>query len=150
MLLNCDLVVADEKAVFALPEVKRGVVAVQGGIPRLAHAAGHQRAAEMLLLGKNVSAAEARDRFGFVNILAPADSVLPTALSLAQQIIANSPDAVQSTKQALLLSQGMGHNEVVHRHVWSDTSRRVYKGRNIKEGLKAFSEVRSPPISLLV
>lgn len=124
-----------------------------------------------------------------VNILAPADSVLPTALSLAQQIIANSPDAVQSTKQALLLSQGMGHNEVVHRHVWSDTSRRVYKGRNIKvrqqhdqiafllcpyavewivhhsiefktdfeffillpqEGLKAFSEVRSPPISLLV
>ena len=31
MLLNCDLVVADEKAVFALPEVKRGVVAVQGG-----------------------------------------------------------------------------------------------------------------------
>lgn len=31
MLLNCDLVVADEKATFALPEVKRGVVAVQGG-----------------------------------------------------------------------------------------------------------------------
>ena len=67
-----------------------------------------------------------------VNVLAPVEGVLPTALSLAQQIIANSPDAVQSTKQALLLSQSMGHNDVVHRHVWSDTSRRVYKGKNIK------------------
>jgi enoyl-CoA hydratase/carnithine racemase len=33
ILLNCDIVIADEKAVFALPEVKRGVVASQGGRP---------------------------------------------------------------------------------------------------------------------
>jgi hypothetical protein len=32
MVLNCDLVVASDKAQFALPEVKRGVVAVQGGM----------------------------------------------------------------------------------------------------------------------
>lgn len=31
MILNCDLVIASDNAVFALPEVKRGVVAVQGG-----------------------------------------------------------------------------------------------------------------------
>lgn len=31
MLLNCDIVVASEDAKFALPEVKRGVVAIQGG-----------------------------------------------------------------------------------------------------------------------
>ena len=31
MILNCDLVVASETAKIALPEVKRGVIAVQGG-----------------------------------------------------------------------------------------------------------------------
>jgi enoyl-CoA hydratase/carnithine racemase len=31
MVLNCDFVVAGEDAKFALPEVKRGVVAIQGG-----------------------------------------------------------------------------------------------------------------------
>ena len=35
VLLNCDLVIASEQAVFALPEVKRGVVAVQGGSCRV-------------------------------------------------------------------------------------------------------------------
>jgi len=42
IVLNCDLVVAGEDAKFALPEVKRGVVAIQGGIPRLTQVAGHQ------------------------------------------------------------------------------------------------------------
>jgi enoyl-CoA hydratase/carnithine racemase len=31
MILNCDIVIASEDAVFALPEVKRGVLAAQGG-----------------------------------------------------------------------------------------------------------------------
>jgi hypothetical protein len=33
MILNCDIVIASEDAVFALPEVKRGVLAAQGGEP---------------------------------------------------------------------------------------------------------------------
>lgn len=32
MILNCDLVVASQQAQFALPEVKRGVIAIQGGM----------------------------------------------------------------------------------------------------------------------
>jgi hypothetical protein len=42
LISNCDIVVAWEGAKFALPEVSRGVMASQGGIPRLAAAAGHQ------------------------------------------------------------------------------------------------------------
>ncbi|KAL0955424.1 hypothetical protein HGRIS_001670 [Hohenbuehelia grisea] len=81
MLTNCDIVVASEEAKFALPEVKRGVVAVAGGIPRLARTSGHQvscrnlyaesplnhtpmqLASELILTGKTISATEARDRF---------------------------------------------------------------------------------------
>ena len=145
MVLNCDIVVASEGAKFALPEVKRGVVAIQGGIPRLAKISGHQLASEMLLLGKTITAGDARNRFGFVNEIVPAKDVLPTALSIAKQIIENSPDAVQSTKECLLIAQkGVGLHEIVEEHVKSGVSTRVYKGENIKEGLKAFTEKRSP------
>ena len=63
MIVNCDLVIAAEDAILATPEVKRGVVAIMGAIPRLSRLAGHQLASEMLLLGRNLTAHEAA-RFG--------------------------------------------------------------------------------------
>jgi len=42
MLVNCDIIVASSDAKFSFPEVKRGVVAVLGGIPRIARICGHQ------------------------------------------------------------------------------------------------------------
>ncbi|KAG5340519.1 hypothetical protein C0989_001329 [Termitomyces sp. Mn162] len=132
IVLNCDIVIAGTGAKFALPEVKRGVVAAQGGIPRLAQIAGHQLASEMLLLGRVVDAAEAHTRFGFVNRVVPPSDVLPTALTVAQQIIANSPDAVQSTKEGLLISQKHDYHQTLLTHVGSRSSTRVYGGVNIK------------------
>ncbi|KAG6845561.1 hypothetical protein H0H87_007239 [Tephrocybe sp. NHM501043] len=98
----------------------------------------------MLLLGRPVDAAEAHARFGFVNRVVPPSEVLPTALSVAQEIIANSPDAVQSTKEGLLISQKLDFHGTLLAHAASHTSTRVYKGENIKEGLKAFTERRAP------
>ncbi|KAF8224878.1 enoyl-CoA hydratase [Tricholoma matsutake] len=144
MILNCDIVIASEDAKFTLPEVKRGVVAIQGGIPRLAHIAGHQLASYMLLLGRTITATDAYSRFGFVNEVVPTAEVLPTALAVAKELVANSPDAVQSTKMALLLSQQHNFHNTFMKHVESSASTRVYKGYNIKEGLKAFTEKRAP------
>ncbi|KAJ7634717.1 enoyl-CoA hydratase/carnithine racemase [Roridomyces roridus] len=144
LLLNCDLVVASKEAVIGLPEVKRGVIAIQGGIPRLARSVGHQLASEMLLLGNPVSAEDARNRFGFVNFVVPPADVLPTALAVATQIISNSPDSVQSTKRALLLSAQHSNNETVAVHARSTETLATYRGENIKEGLKAFNEKRKP------
>ena len=98
-----------------------------------------------------------------VNTVVPGSKVLSTAISLAQQITSNSPDAVQSSKAALLLSQKHNFLETFTTHILSPESRRVYKGANIKvssfifilsgwniytfrilnfqEGLKAFTEV---------
>lgn len=146
MVMNCDLVIASDEAVFALPEVKRGVIAAQGVIPRLRAVAGHQLASEMLLLGRTISAAEAQQRFGFVNAVVPKERVLQTAIEWATQIAANSPDAVQSTKRGLILAAQHGDVErAVIAHAWSAESRRAYKGDNIKEGLKAFSEHKRKP-----
>ncbi|KAH9837336.1 enoyl-CoA hydratase/carnithine racemase [Rhodofomes roseus] len=145
LVLNCDLVVASDDAVFALPEVKRGVVAIAGGMPRLARIAGHQLASEMLLLGKPIKASEAAGRFGFVNKVVPKSELLPSALAWAAEIVTNSPDSVQSTKRALLLTNQHAHVEdVVTAHVRSKESKRHFAGDNIKEGLRAFSERRKP------
>ncbi|KAJ7078098.1 enoyl-CoA hydratase [Mycena epipterygia] len=144
MVLNCDLVVASAEASFGLPEVKRGVIAIQGGIPRLSRIAGHQLASEMLLLGKTISADDARNRFGFVNAVVPPSEVLPTALAFASQIVANSPDSVQSTKKGLLLAQRHSNEEMVAVHVRSPETIGNLQGDNIKEGLRAFNEKRNP------
>lgn len=78
-----------------------------------------------------------------VNIVIPnSKSVVAEAIKLAQEITANSPDAVQAAKHGLLLSQNLyPMEEVVLAHVWSRHSERLYEGRNIKEGLQAFAAV---------
>ncbi|KAL9032100.1 MAG: hypothetical protein Q9214_008108, partial [Letrouitia sp. 1 TL-2023] len=51
MAINADLIVASSGAVFALPEVKVGVIALAGALPRLVRTVGKQRAMEMALTG---------------------------------------------------------------------------------------------------
>ncbi|KAF4435639.1 enoyl- hydratase, partial [Fusarium albosuccineum] len=56
MAVNCDIVVASSTATFGLPEVKRGVTPFGGVLPRLMKTVGRQRAAELALTGRAVSA----------------------------------------------------------------------------------------------
>ncbi|KAJ8092776.1 hypothetical protein PM082_023604 [Marasmius tenuissimus] len=144
IVLNCDIVVASDTAKFALPEVKRGVFAAAGGVPRLSKIAGHQLASEMLLTGRNVTAQEAYERFGFVNAVVSSSSLLSTAISYAEQIIANSPDSVQTTKVGLLLAQKYDPENAYDLNLAAAESTRMYRGENIKEGLAAFAEKRKP------
>ena len=68
-----------------------------------------------------------------VNQIVPPKDLLRAALSVAQEITTNSPDAVQSSKECLLISQKQqGMHETVTEHVLSRASTRVYKGDNIK------------------
>ncbi|KAF9515630.1 hypothetical protein BS47DRAFT_1341795 [Hydnum rufescens UP504] len=144
-LLNFDLVVASEKALFGFPEPQIGVVAAASGLERLVRAVGRQLAAELLLTGKSISAVEARDRFGFVNLVVPVDEVVPRAITLAESILENSPDAIRSTKRALSDSYLYGNIEEASRaHVISPESLAVFSGDNIKEGLAAYVEGRRP------
>ena len=66
MVVNLDLVIAAKSATFALPEVKRGVVAFGGALPRIVRTIGKQRAMEMALTGRTVPADEALS-WGLVN-----------------------------------------------------------------------------------
>ncbi|KAH9176869.1 enoyl-CoA hydratase/carnithine racemase [Lactarius sanguifluus] len=143
IVLNCDIVIASDNATFALPEVKRGVVAAQGGIPRIKAVVGHQLASEMLLLGRTVGAKEAHERFGFVNTVVPKAQLLQTAIEWAGRITQNSPDAVQCTKRGLIEAGKHGDVEqATLAHMQSPESTRTYHGENIREGLNAFRDKR--------
>ena len=70
-----------------------------------------------------------------VNKVVPKAQVLATALDYARQIVQNSPDAVQSSKRALLLTkQKADVEDIVACHVRSPEGRRGFLGENIKVG----------------
>jgi 1,4-dihydroxy-2-naphthoyl-CoA synthase len=74
-----------------------------------------------------------------VNMVVPKAQLLQTAIEWAFRITQNSPDAVQSTKRALIEAAKHGDVEqATLANIRSPESQRVYQGENIKEGLKAF------------
>ncbi|KAJ5273109.1 Crotonase core [Penicillium angulare] len=153
MIINSDLVLASSRSVFGLPEVKRGVVAQAGALPRLVRTVGKQRAMEMALTGRNVLPAEA-ERWGLVNEVVDIEKdlslekgneiLVQRAVVVAGTIAGNSPDAVLVTREGIKLGwEGIGADEatVMLSENWM---KRLYNGENIKEGLKAFVEKRAP------
>ena len=141
--VNCDLVVAAEDAWFGLPEVRRGIAAIGGALPRLIRIIGLQRASEFALTGRNVTAQEAY-QWGFVNKVVPKDQVVAEAVKYAEMIAKNSPDAIICTRAGL--RQGW-ESAAVERAVEVTLEREfaeLQKGENIIEGLKAFGEKREP------
>lgn len=146
MIINADLVIASNAAFFGFPEVQRGVVAIAGALPRLVRTVGRQRAMEMVLTGRRVSAEEA-ERWGFVNEVVDVKGggdVVGRTLEVARQIAGNSPDAVIVSREGVKLGwEGVGAEEG-SRLLVEGWSKKLNEGENIKEGLRAFVEKRKP------
>ncbi|KXH59318.1 enoyl-CoA hydratase/isomerase [Colletotrichum salicis] len=142
-IVNCDLVVAAEDAYFGLPEVKRGIAAIGGALPRLIRTIGLQRASEFALTGRNVSAQE-MEQWGIVNKVVPKEKVVEEAVRYAKMIAANSPDAIRCTRAGL--RQGWETASVERAVEWTLEKEfaELQRGENMLEGLKAFSEKREP------
>lgn len=144
IVANCDIVLASHNAVFALPEVKRGVVAIAGALPRLTRIVGRMRAMEMALTGRNVPSIEARD-WGLCNaVCEEGKSVVDTAVQWAAAISANSPDSVIASKEGIELGwDGISADEGSQRLIDGQWKRMQMKD-NMVEGVRAFVEKRSP------
>ncbi|KAF7193605.1 Mevalonyl-coenzyme A hydratase sidH [Pseudocercospora fuligena] len=142
MVANCDLIVAASSAVFALPEVKRGIVPVAGCLPRLTRTLGLQRTTELTLTGRSVSAQTLHD-WGLVNeVVASADNVVEAATKLASEICQNSPDAVIVGREGIRLSWESGSVEEAVETLANQWYPRLMKGANFREGIEAFVEKR--------
>ncbi|KAL1895487.1 hypothetical protein Sste5346_005295 [Sporothrix stenoceras] len=139
--VNCDMVVAAQSAVFGLPEVKRGVVAIAGALPRIVRTLGRQRSAEMALTGRNYSADE-MEKWGVVNKVVPDDKVVAEAVAMASTVANNSPDAVVVSREGMRLGW-----EGVAPELATDLLERGMYGimdgaENMKEGVLSFVERR--------
>ncbi|GKT82258.1 enoyl-CoA hydratase [Colletotrichum tofieldiae] len=142
-VVNCDLVVAANDAYFGLPEVKRGIAAIGGALPRLIRTVGLQRASELALTGRNVSAQEMAE-WGIVNKVVPKEDVVEEAVRYARMIAANSPDAIICTRAGLRQGWETASVETAVDGTLEKEFAELQKGENIIEGLNAFAEKREP------
>ncbi|CZR65195.1 related to enoyl-CoA hydratase/carnithine racemase [Phialocephala subalpina] len=141
--INCDLVVAADTAYFGLPEVKVGLSPIGGALPRIIRSMGLQRASELALTGRTVTAKEGHE-WGFVNKVVPRDQVVSEAVRYAEMIAANSPDGIICTRAGLREGWETASVERAVEITLEREFAELEKGENILEGLKAFNEKRKP------
>ena len=139
--LACDLIIASENAVFALPEPRVGLAALAGGVHRLPRQIGLKQAMGMMLTGRRVSAQEGQ-QLGFVNEVVPAGQALAGAKKWAAQILECAPLSVRASKQAAMGGMGLPLEEAMA--VRYDGIAAMVKSQDFIEGPLAFSQKRPP------
>ncbi|MCW2904779.1 MAG: Enoyl-CoA hydratase/carnithine racemase [Streptosporangiaceae bacterium] len=139
--LSCDLIVADESAVFGLPEVGVGLVPGGGGTQLALRRLGPGPAADLVLTGRRLGIDEAVS-YSLVDRRVPAGSAREEALALASLIAKNSPVAVRAAKRALRHGAGLDLDAAME--VEDAAWHTVAFSADRREGIAAFNEKRSP------
>ena len=141
LALACDIRLADETAVFSIPEVQLGIIPDGGGTQRLPRIVGVGKAKELIYTGRRIDAQEAL-RIGLVNRVLPAAELLPHCEKVAGVILSRGALAVGYALDAAIrgletdLTQGL-EREAGHFGLLAATA-------DMREGLKAFLEKRKP------
>ena len=140
--LACDLIVASDNAIFALPEPRVGLAALAGGLHRLPRIIPQKQALGMILSGRQVTAEEGKE-LGFVNEVTSQEDLIPVSKRWAGMILECSPMSVRASKQAVY--QGLDKS-TLEDAINSDypAVEALYKSADFIEGPKAFSEKRTP------
>ena len=140
--LACDLIIASENAIFALPEPRVGLAALAGGIHRLPREIGMKQAMGMLLTGRRVSSDEGQ-RLGFVNEVVKEGGALEAAHRWAELILECAPLSVRGSKQAAMQGMGEASLEAAIKGRYEQIQA-MYNSQDFVEGPKAFAEKRAP------
>ena len=136
-----DFIVASESAVFAVPEVTRGIFPGVGGTQYLPRIIGAPLAKEMIFTGRRVPAEEAK-AIGLVNHLVPKGQARAKALEIAATIAENGPVAVRQAKKAVAWGS--------EADLWTGLTLSIEAYNNTVttedrlEGVRAFNEKRKP------
>ena len=140
--LACDIIVAAENAVFALPEPRVGLAALAGGVHRLPRTIGTKQAMGMILTGRRVGPIEGKE-LGFVNEVVGVGEAVEGAKRWAAQILECSPMSVRASKQAVY--QGLEHAGVAAAQAAKyDAVLAMTRSEDFIEGPLAFSQKRPP------
>jgi crotonobetainyl-CoA hydratase len=139
--LACDIIIATENAVFALPEPRVGLIA-GSGVHRLPRMIGQKAALGMILTGRRVSAAEGKE-LGFVNEVVPQGEAVAGAKRWAAMILECSPMAIRASKQVVYQSLDEPTLEAAMTRSYSAQQANIDSADYI-EGPRAFAERRKP------
>jgi enoyl-CoA hydratase len=141
MLQQTDIRIAEEQAVFGLPEAKFGLIAGAGSTVRLKRQIPYTKAMEMILTGDPLTAAEAY-HFGLVGHVVPTGQSMNKAREIAARIAANGPLAVRNAKASVISSGWIDEEDA--RRIEQRFVVEVVRSDDAKEGLAAFAAKREP------
>ena len=136
-----DIRVSAPEARFGVQEVKWALFPAGGSTVRLPRQLPYSKAMELLLTGDLMSAEEAL-AFGFLNHVAPAESLMAKAMEIAQKIAANGPLAVKAIRQSARACLGRSEEEGLRME--SAFADPVFETEDAVEGPRAFMEKRAP------
>jgi enoyl-CoA hydratase len=143
LALACDIRVASTEAYFRAAGINNGLTASELGLSwLLPRAIGMSRAAEIMLTGRDVDAAEA-ERAGIVSSVVAPEQLLDTCYAMAERIVGYSHVGVQLTKQTLRSGQESGF----HAHMEHEGLSQLYVRlltKNFDEAILARKEKRPP------
>ena len=141
LALGCDIRLVAKSAKISAAFVKRGVTPESGGTWFLPRLLGWSKAAELIFTGRVLTAEQAKD-MGLVSNCVEDDKLLDSAIELANEIAANAPLAVQSSKRMMRMGLDEGFEDHVYRVFLQLIP--LLKSEDFKEGMTAFMERRDP------
>jgi enoyl-CoA hydratase/carnithine racemase len=141
LALWCDVRIASERARFGELYIDRGLVPDMGGLYLLPRVVGYAKAAELLLTGEILDAAEAL-RIGLVNHVVPHEQLMQRAREMALKIASKPAGGVRATKRALarLLAPDWEREGDYHEALQAQ----LLHGSDFREADRAFVEKRAP------
>ena len=141
MLQQTDIRVAEEQAIFGVPEARRGLIAGAGSTMRLKRQIPYTIAMEMLITGRILDAEEAL-RWGLVGHVVPKGSALAKAKDIAAVICANGPLSVSASKASAVETGWLPEEQALP--IEGGYASIVTRSQDAREGMKAFTEKRPP------
>jgi len=139
ILQATDIRVAGEGATFGVAEVRRGLFPLGGSTVRLRRQIPYTVAMDLLLTGREVTAAEAK-AIGLVGRVVPDGLALQVALEIAAQVAANGPLAVEAIKRSVVETEGLSEVDGLAREL--EIGQPIFATEDAKEGARAFAEKR--------
>jgi len=139
--LGTDLRICGNSTRFGLTETRRGLFPLGGSTVRLRRQIPYVRAAEAMILGKNISAQEALN-WGIVNKVVDDGGTLNAALEIAEYIETLAPLSVEAMVKSLRENEDMEEHEALRRE--EEIGWQILSTQDAREGLKAFKEKREP------
>jgi crotonobetainyl-CoA hydratase len=142
VVLGTDIIVMEEHARFALPEINVGVLPDAGTI-KLRRRIPYHVAVEFLMTGRWMDAVEAK-HWGLANHVVPKGQSMHKAREIARMLAAGPPLLFPAIKQLLRHSEMVPEHAAFELHDALDAVQQVVRSEDLKEGTRAFAEKRKP------